>query len=589
MSNQFYPTPDVLIQKMIEPYRQLTKEQQKSIEREEGEKREELRKIFQKKNLEEAFQNKYIFDPSAGKGHILHYLYLKMSSISRWIKYFACEIDPEFRSILKDGKIIKQDSDGRQSTNHNRIEIVGFDFLEYKPDIIFDYIFMNPPFNEGIKHFLHAFKISQGADLVCILNAETLKNPYSEERKLALKLIEDNEGTIEYIQHAFSNAERPTDIEIALVRVNNKQQKLFEFSCNFQATPSEQINFEDMQAIMTNDVFKNNEIAFENAKKALHEFMQARKKLSYYTDMLFDTATATHSKDTETKQEYYSTKEIIQKACESNNDYHRIYNETVQEMKHKAWEKLTSIPKINLMLSETSRNELDSFIREMKDQPYTEINMRNIYLAILKKLPDIRKQCLIDAFDWLTKYFKNNRVFVEGWKTNDYWKVNKRCVLPNTCEFSYYSYNKDEIVLSVKEQLYNLEKSMMYLKYSTVNEEDFYLYLPQKNVMNGKEYLASMLQYHKTKITSGKKLESRFFTIKFYKKGTIHIEFKDLELLDLLNYIVCNSKNWLPDIEKKQYQQKYKNKDIPNWVKAEMNIEQIKYNVTVFENTGVLF
>jgi len=37
--------------------------------------------------------------------------------------------------------------------------------------------------------------------MVCILNAETIKNPYSEKRKLIQKILEDNKATVEYIQN----------------------------------------------------------------------------------------------------------------------------------------------------------------------------------------------------------------------------------------------------------------------------------------------------------------------------------------------------------------------------------------------------
>jgi hypothetical protein len=64
---------------------------------------------------------------------------------------------------------------------------------------------MNPPFENGDQHFLKAWDIMRNGDIVCLLNAETLKNPYSERRKTVLKIIEDNNGTIEYIQDAFAN------------------------------------------------------------------------------------------------------------------------------------------------------------------------------------------------------------------------------------------------------------------------------------------------------------------------------------------------------------------------------------------------
>lgn len=43
-----------------------------------------------------------------------------------------------------------------------------------------------------------------------------------------------------------------------------------------------------------------------------------------------------------------------------------------------------------------------------------------------------------------------------------------------------------------------------------------------------------------------KKVPFKFFTVDFYKKGTIHIYFTNNDLLDKFNIYVTQNKNWLP-------------------------------------------
>ena len=51
-----------------------------------------------------------------------------------------------------------------------------------------------------------------------------------------------------------------------------------------------------------------------------------------------------------------------------------------------------------------------------------------------------------------------------------------------------------------------------------------------------------------------RKIPLKFFNITLYKKGTCHIEFTDLELLDRLNIYGSRHKGWLPpSYGKKQY------------------------------------
>ncbi|MCY8328860.1 DUF4942 domain-containing protein [Bacillus spizizenii] len=43
-----------------------------------------------------------------------------------------------------------------------------------------------------------------------------------------------------------------------------------------------------------------------------------------------------------------------------------------------------------------------------------------------------------------------------------------------------------------------------------------------------------------------KKIELKYFYVTFYKKGTCHIEFKDMEILKKFNIFGSQKKNWLP-------------------------------------------
>ena len=103
----------------------------------------------------------------------------------------------------------------------NGIHIVHDDFLTYTPFKTYDLIIMNPPFSNGDRHLLKALKIQEkGGNIICLLNAETLKNPYTETRKELLKKLNEYNASIEYIEHGFTTAERKTDVEIALIKVS---------------------------------------------------------------------------------------------------------------------------------------------------------------------------------------------------------------------------------------------------------------------------------------------------------------------------------------------------------------------------------
>src|SRR5690606_17747656 len=121
----------------------------------------------------------YILDPSAGKGDILKAVKSRFSNYYNDIgdrKLYGIEINQDLLSILRD----------------NEIQILADDFLEYVPSMSFDRILMNPPFSNGDEHLLHAWDILDKGKIVCLLNAETIKNPYTKKRKLLSHIISEN-------------------------------------------------------------------------------------------------------------------------------------------------------------------------------------------------------------------------------------------------------------------------------------------------------------------------------------------------------------------------------------------------------------
>ena len=86
------------------------------------------------------------------------------------------------------------------------IHIVADDFLSFEAFKQYDLILMNPPFSNGDRHLLKALDIQKvhGGSVVCILNAETLRNPYTETRKALVRLLEEYHADIEYIEDAYN-------------------------------------------------------------------------------------------------------------------------------------------------------------------------------------------------------------------------------------------------------------------------------------------------------------------------------------------------------------------------------------------------
>jgi hypothetical protein len=80
---------------------------------------------------------------------------------------------------------------------------------------------MNPPFANGDLHLLKAIDIQKnGGKIVCILNAETIDNPYSNTRKLLANTLNKYNAEIKYYENAFVGSERTTVVCVAVVYID---------------------------------------------------------------------------------------------------------------------------------------------------------------------------------------------------------------------------------------------------------------------------------------------------------------------------------------------------------------------------------
>lgn len=129
--------------------------------------------------------------------------------------------------------------------------------------------------------------------------------------------------------------------------------------------------------------------------------------------------------------------------------------------------------------------------------------------------------------------------YYNGWATNKAHYINKKVVLPCYGVFSDYSWSKDVIkVYEAYNRLADIEKALNYLDGNMTADVDLWNTLERANACG-----------------QTRKIPCKFFNVTFYKKGTMHIQFTNLELLDRFNIYCGKDKNWLPpSYGKKKYE-----------------------------------
>ena len=513
---QFYPTPEEVIKLMVAPY--AGKMWKGGISGTRGE------------SLCYQLLDKTILDPSAGKGDILDFVAKDLYDFARRSQadLYAIEIDENLQNILKG----------------NDISILGSDFLTYQQDIFFDVILMNPPFKNGDEHLLKAIEIAHDTDIVCLLNSQTLLNPSTGNRKLLLEKIEKY-GSYEILGNVFDTAERKTNVNVALVRLHVKNERQ-SFDFDFTDYEPEKIEFDESfikNELARADMIGNMMIQFEQAKKAHKQYIEAEKKWEHYTSFLLDSSGYDKAESFD-KKAFFPMKR---------------YNHFNNGIKKKMWRKvITELGLQRFMTSKLQKN-FDIFVQQQSSMSFTKENVKQLFEMLAQNSTSILEQSIVDVFEMLTEnYYSENRMYVEGWRTNDRYKVNKKIIAPTYIRFGANMTSHDLKKYGDDFRLgFHGEN-----KYSDIDKMLCYISgKPYEHITTIKMALKN--QFEKLgKVYTGDKLDntcrSTFFEIKFYKKGTVHLKFRNNFLWQEFNMRACAGKNWLPDNERAQWEKKHK-------------------------------
>ena len=144
-------------------------------------------------------KDKVILEPHAGKGNIVDFC--KENGAKEVLTF---EINKDLQEIVK-----------RKST------LIGDDFFQCKPEQVshINAIYMNPPFSNADKHILHAWEVApEGCEIVSLCNYSTITQPYGR-----LKVLIRDYGITENLGDCFTEAERKTGVEVALIYIQKYQ------------------------------------------------------------------------------------------------------------------------------------------------------------------------------------------------------------------------------------------------------------------------------------------------------------------------------------------------------------------------------
>lgn len=407
------------------------------------------------------------------------------------------------------------------------LNVVGLDFFAFEGGAVYSHVIMNPPFSQGARGVLKAWDMLWEGELTAIINAETVRNPFSEDRKRLVGLIEKH-GTVEFIDDAFQgkHVEREANVEIALVHLVKPAECALDWIGDLLASmavdKSEECDLQLPSELALPQSFVETQCAaFRAAVKSMREAVRNEAVATHFANRIGRTMA-------EVNGSLYTTPAGgsfgLRKALEAR----------YGALKDRAWTSILRSTETLSRLSQKIQRQAESQFESIKKLDFTETNVYGFLLGLVESQPEMQLDMACDVFDTITRYHSENTVFYCGWKSNDKHRTcgnrirTSRFILPG---HRGDSWGKSSPSWDTQQLLADFDKVFAML--DGKRKPDLSLY----DVFTDR--------YHD--LWDGQRVSSTYFDVRFYPGiGTIHFFARDKKIVDRLNRVVGRHRRWLP-------------------------------------------
>lgn len=392
---------------------------------------------------------------------------------------------------------------------------------------------MNPPFSNGVDHVLKALELAENqlshCEIFAIVNKETIDNAFSTKRQELLRKLDGYNAKIRYVSGAFSEAERRTSVEVALIHVRVTKdgggKSIYDKIPFLNARETSETAAEIGMVLAT--YVKPSELSAK-----LNDI--ERLVLEYETacTLARDTYTAVKA-----KASFFSYVATVNKRPDGRNSLYSITPhakefttadlvEELDRLRRGYWELILDTDEFRKMLTHDAIEKLNRRLESANEMEINLTNIRMLLLALGANQRDILIESIVSIFQRITDRhmtsYSSNVHYYSGWKTNSSYKINKKIVIPiKYSHFDRWDFNVDynRISYDVRNWINDIIKALQVID-STVSSTF-------------------------TSISS-QEFENETIRFKMFAKGTIHVWFKDDPLLSQLNYICGSHFGWIP-------------------------------------------
>ena len=373
---------------------------------------------------------------------------------------------------------------------------------------------------------MKAIDTMYNGQIICLLNAETLRNPCTNTRKELARRLEELGAEIEYRNRQFMQAERRTPVDVALINIiieRKVEDDLFEGANDTAETCSETI--EDRHEVSTGKrieelVARYNEVVRLTVKTIVN-FYRNHNTVGRYIGLNRE-PTGNWSP----KKGYELTAKVQE-----------TVNSTVRTIRTDYWRMTLDLPEVKDRMTQKRRKEFEEKLRQNEHMDFTERNIRQFLINLIDGYTKTLEEGVLEVFDRLTirnsyheELHTKNIHYFNGWKTNNAYRVGQRVIVPvgGGYDGPFSSWGGGwKLDWTAARSLDDIDLVLSYFN-------------------GGREHV-KLSDAIKAAFDRGEQSgRSTFFQFKAHKKGTLHLTFLDENILRRFNVAACRGKGWLP-------------------------------------------
>lgn len=408
--------------------------------------------------------------------------------------------------------------------------VVALDVETFEGYGIYSHIVSNPPFSRAANYVLRAWDGLWEGEIAAILNAETLRNAYTAERKRLADLIRQH-GSVEIIANAFKGegVQREADVDVALVYLRKPAECAADWLGplidGLRVDAPEPCDFRMPQELALPQSFVDQQVtAFRMAVKAMREAVRARVVADMMSARIGRTMAGMASGAMEQADTHTSVR---------GRDVRALFCSGYNELKDRAWASVLRSTEALSRLSQKVQRQAEERFEEIKKLEFTQANVWGFLLGLVENQPALQMDMMCDVFDAITRYHTTNAVWYRGWKSNDRHREAgmrirmSRFILPGHATEAWSSSPKWQTT----QFLSDLDNTFALLD----------------GVPAPARPLASVFSEQFAQLKTGARVASSYFDVRYFRQaGTIHFFPTRRDLIDRLNRWVGRHRRWLP-------------------------------------------